>query len=183
VDGLVLFEWLDGDPPATSAGWERVRVALARVHDLTRKWRQRPGFRSATGLLRATTGGYVRLDMMPPEVVRACRLAWRPLAGEPRSVIHGDPGGGNIRIAREGVGLLDWDEARVDASLLDLAALRLGRLPGVAPARLAELRRALDAWEAANGWLIEPAYARRRLAALDPERFPDDGRAPAADGP
>jgi Ser/Thr protein kinase RdoA (MazF antagonist) len=110
---------------------------------------------------------------MPPDAVARCRAAWQPLANEPRSVIHGDPGADNIRIASGGVGLLDWDEARVDAAILDLAQLPVD-LPAGAPAwlgpltaeRLAAARTAADAWEAANAWLVEPAYARRRLADL-----------------
>jgi hypothetical protein len=59
--------------------------------------------------------------------------------------------------------LLDWDEARVDATELDLA-----ELPGthVPPRRRAVVRAAATAWEAANGWTVEPSYARRQLALL-----------------
>jgi hypothetical protein len=61
------------------------------------------------------------------------------------------------------VGLLDWDGARVDHTDLDLAELPGGNLP---PERLAAARSAATAWEAANGWLVEPSYARRQLALL-----------------
>jgi hypothetical protein len=66
-------------------------------------------------------------------------------------------------VAGAGVGLLDWDEARVDYTDLDLAEVPGHDLP---PGRLAPARIAATAWEAANGWTIEPAYARRQLALL-----------------
>ncbi|MDP9364294.1 MAG: phosphotransferase [Chloroflexota bacterium] len=104
---------------------------------------------------------------MPEDAVRRCRDAWREPAAESTSVIHGDPGAANIRIGLGGVGLIDWDEARIDASVLDLACLRdevvERQLP---PRRLGSVRRAANAWEAANGWLLELAYARRRLAEV-----------------
>ena len=166
VDGLVLFEWLDGEPPHSERDWAHVAEALQRLHALTRVWPQRPGFRSTRQLLTAEVGGDVRLDLMPAAAVERCRDAWRPLVDEARSVVHGDPGAANIRVSHNGVGLLDWDEARVDASILDLASLPASVALDLDPERLAAARRALDAWEAANGWAVEPAYARRRLASL-----------------
>jgi hypothetical protein len=79
------------------------------------------------------------------------------------AVVHGDPGPANIRITASGVGLLDWDESRVDVTDLDLAELPGAELP---PDRLAAVRAAATAWEAANGWTVEPSYARRQLALL-----------------
>ena len=165
VDGLVLFGWLDGTPPSSDRDWSDVAATLQRLHQLTQGWPQRPGFRSTRELLTINTGGDVRLDQMPPNAVRLCRAAWRELDGEPQSVVHGDPGAANIRISAEGIGLLDWDEARVDASILDLAALPPGQ-SYVPPTRLAAARRALDTWETANGRVIEPHYARRLLLQL-----------------
>jgi aminoglycoside phosphotransferase (APT) family kinase protein len=166
VGGLVLFEWLDGDPPVTDRDWRRVERTLRDLHRLTHAWPQRPSFRSTQDLLHEDRGGDVRLDLMPAEAVQRCRAAWRPLAGARTSVVHGDPGASNIRISAAGAGLFDWDEARVDAPILDLAALPLDQIDGVTSERLAQARTALDAWEAANGWVIEPAYARRRLSRL-----------------
>jgi hypothetical protein len=100
---------------------------------------------------------------MPPDAVTACRAAWRRLAGTSEAVVHGDPGPSNIRLTAEGVGLLDWDEARVDYGDLDMADLPVADPP---PARLTAARIAVTAWEAANGWTIEPSYARRQLARL-----------------
>ena len=76
-------------------------------------------------------------------------------------------GPSNIRITASGVGLLDWDEARVDASDLDLAELPGSGLP---PERLTVVRAAATAWEAADGWTVEPSYARRQLALLQAGR-------------
>ena len=57
----------------------------------------------------------------------------------------------------------DRDEARVDSTDLDLAELPGAHLP---TDRLAVARTAATAWEAANGWTVEPSYARRQLAML-----------------
>ena len=82
----------------------------------------------------------------------------------PTSVIHGDPMAGNIRIDDSDiVGLLDFDESRVDVAWHDLSNLGVRVLEGVDHRRAAQLS---DAWETANGWVAEPQYARRRLASL-----------------
>jgi aminoglycoside phosphotransferase (APT) family kinase protein len=82
------------------------------------------------------------------------------------AVIHGDPGAGNIRMADGRVGLLDWDEARVDTPLLDLGALPPDSALPLAGVHRLVARRAALAWEVACCWTAEPAYARRRLAQL-----------------
>jgi aminoglycoside phosphotransferase (APT) family kinase protein len=99
---------------------------------------------------------------MPADAVADCRRARARLDGRPRAVVHGDPGPANIRISPAGAGLLDWDEPRVDYTDLDLAELPGSELP---LPRLTLAREAATAWEAANGWIIEPAYARHQLAA------------------
>jgi Ser/Thr protein kinase RdoA (MazF antagonist) len=98
-----------------------------------------------------------------PRTVERCRDAWRTLATEAQSAIHGDPRG-NVLITNDGVAFIDWDEARIDASILDLADLPFS--DAVEPGRLALARRAASAWEAACGWTKEPEYARWRLAEL-----------------
>jgi aminoglycoside phosphotransferase (APT) family kinase protein len=100
---------------------------------------------------------------MPPEAVATCRHAWAALSGPP-AVVHGDPCAANVRVSEAGIGFLDWDEARVDHPDLDLADLPGVELSG---GRNRIARAAVDAWEAAAGWRLEPAYARRRLAAID----------------
>jgi Ser/Thr protein kinase RdoA (MazF antagonist) len=162
VAGVMVLTWLDGMPPGP-ADWPAVVAALRRLHDLTADWPQRPGFRSTTELITADAGGDVDLTAMPADAAADCRLAWAALAGTPTAVVHGDPGPANIRISPAGVGLLDWDEARRDHTDLDLVQLPGTLLP---PARRAAASIAAAAWEAANGWLVEPSYARRQLARL-----------------
>lgn len=174
VGPWVVQSWLDGDPPGPH-DWPAVAAELTRLHRITVGWPQRPGFACTRELLAADHGGDVDLTAMPADAVRACRQAWAQLAGGPEAVVHGDPGSANIRINRAGVGLLDWDEARVDYLDLDLAELPVSVLP---PERQARARTAATAWEAANGWLVEPEYARRQLALLlggCPPVDPDQG--------
>lgn len=165
VDGLVVQQWMEGEPPA-ARDWAAVAAELRRLHALTQGWPQRPGFCSSTDLLHCDRGGDVDLSSMPDGAVAACRSAWRHLEGTPRAVVHGDPTAANIRVTEGGIGFLDWDEAHLDHVDLDLADLPVQALP---LHRLAPAQAAVHAWEAANGWLIEPSYARKRLAQLHPE--------------
>jgi Ser/Thr protein kinase RdoA (MazF antagonist) len=143
-------------------------AALRRLHAVTADWPQRPSFASTHELLTADRGGDADLSMMPPDAISACRAAWRRLAGTPQAAVHGDPGPPNVRMTSAGAGLLDWDEARVDYTDLDLADLPEGDRPApyLPPARLAAARSAVRAWEAASGWRAEPSYARLQLARL-----------------
>lgn len=159
--GWVVQRWLPGRPP-TAADWPAVAAELTRLHAVTADWPQRPTFASTADLLTADRGDDVDLRVMPPEAVSTCRAAWQALPPG-RAVIHGDPGAPNLRITPKGVGFLDWDEARVDHPDLDLADLPVPALP---EPRLWVARRAVDAWEAACSWQLEPAYARTRLARL-----------------
>jgi Ser/Thr protein kinase RdoA (MazF antagonist) len=161
VGGLVVTTWLEGDPPASERDWRQVADELARLHRLTVGRRQRPGFASTRELLTRSGGGDVDLDLMPAEVVALCRAAWSALACT-AAVVHGDPGPQNLRLRGGRVGLLDWDESRVDCPELDLAWLPLDRLG----TRREAARTAAEAWEVANGWTVEPDHARRRLAEL-----------------
>ncbi len=162
IDGVVVQTWLGGAPPSPG-DWPAVAAELRRLHAITAGWPQRPGSASTRELLTAERGGDVDLSVMPPDAVTACRMAWRRLTGSAETVVHGDPGASNIRITSDGVGLLDWDEARVDYADLDLAELPVNDLP---PDRLDAARIAATAWEAANGWTVEPSYARRQLDLL-----------------
>jgi Ser/Thr protein kinase RdoA (MazF antagonist) len=162
VDGVTVQTWLSGRQPEPR-DWPAVAATLSMVHQLTTEWAQRPGFASTSELLTADRGGDVDLSKMPAEAVTACRLAWARLAGRPRAVVHGDPGPANIRVTRDGVGLLDWDESRVDCTDLDFADLPGAHLP---PESLNIARTAVRAWEAASGWTAEPSYARQQLALL-----------------
>ena len=162
IDGMIVMGWLEGRPPE-AWDWPAVAAALLKVHEVTRGWSQRPGAASTRELLTAQRGGDVDLARMPADAVAACRRAWAALAGSTEAVVHGDPGPASIRIAPSGVGLLDWDESRVDATDLDLAELPGADLPRD---RLAVVRAAATAWETANGWIVEPSYARRQLTLL-----------------
>jgi Ser/Thr protein kinase RdoA (MazF antagonist) len=161
VDGVVVQRWLPGRAP-TSYDWPAVAAELGRLHAVTAGYPQRPGFRSTADLLTEDRGGDIDLTTMPPDAVASCRTAWASLTG-PHAVVHGDPGEANIRVTDDGIGLLDWDEARVDHPDLDLADLPVPVLPHP---RNRVARAAVNAWEAAAGWALEPAYARRRLAEL-----------------
>jgi Ser/Thr protein kinase RdoA (MazF antagonist) len=162
VDGVIVQSWFDGSSPGPG-DWSAVAGTLRLIHEITAGWPQRPGFAGTRELLTADHGGDVDLAAMPAAAVAACRRAWAGLAGAQEAVVHGDPGPANIRMAGGRAGFLDWDEARVDYSDLDLAELPASDLE---PARLAAARSAATAWEAANGWIIEPGYARRQLDLL-----------------
>lgn len=166
VGDLVVCRWLDGEEPASGADWAAVAAELRRLHALTVDRPQRPGFASTADLLAAERGGDVDLAAVPADVVAEFRRAWAGLAGGPVAVVHGDPGPTNLRLLRRGdgrVGILDWDESRVDATELDLADLPHSPLPAE---RLALARAAADAWEAAVAWRRQPSYASERLARL-----------------
>jgi len=140
-----------------------VADTLRRLHQLTRRWPQRPGWRSSTDLLHAHRGTKIDLDAMPPEGVARCRAAWARLAGRQTCVVHGDPNNpGNVRITEDRVGLIDWDESHVDVPDLDLV------LPHNAAAlddRAYDIAaQASAAWEAAVCW--DDDYAVKRLAEV-----------------
>src|SRR5262249_12460581 len=148
--GLVLMTYVDGGPPATEADWRRVADTLRRLHRLTPGWPQRPGWRSSTDLLHAETGTRIDLGAMPPEAVVRCRAAWARLTTQERCVVHGDPNPRNIRITKDRVALIDWDEAHVDVPDLDLALPHnAAGLDGDAHDVAAQARAA---WEAAVCW-------------------------------
>lgn len=159
VNGVVVQTWLEGDGPR-GADWHLVAGELTRLHQVTTGWPQRPGFASTRDLIHEQRGGDVDLTVMPHAAVTACRAAWRAIDDGPMAVVHGDPGEPNIRMHTGRVGLLDWDESRVDHVELDLADLPSDGLVGD---RLRVARTAADAWEAANGWVLEPACAPHRL--------------------
>lgn len=140
-------------------------AALTVVHETTVGWPQRPGFASASALLRRGSGGDVELDAMPSSAAELVRASWRPVLQGPETVIHGDLGAGNVLITEGGAALIDWDEARVDVPAFDFAHLPSDvEIPY--PGDRDALVTAGIAWEAATCWGTEPDYAARRLAEL-----------------
>jgi Ser/Thr protein kinase RdoA (MazF antagonist) len=162
ADGLVVFTYVEGEPPVTEGDWRRVADTLRQLHGLTVGWPQRPGWRSSTDLLHADSGTKIDLGAMPPEGVARCRAAWARLTGRATCVVHGDPNPRNIRLTADRVGLIDWDESHVDVPDLDLVLPHnAADLEGVAYDIAAQ---ASAAWEAAVCW--DDDYAVGRLAEV-----------------
>lgn len=164
VDGLVVMTYVEGRSPETEADWRRVAETLRQLHRLTQGWPQRPGWRSSTELLQLETGTRINLDAMPAEAVVRCRAAWARLVGHPTSVVHGDPNPRNIRVTAERVGLIDWDEAHVDVSDLDMDLPH--NAAGFGPAMRDIVEQASAAWEAAVCWKDD--HAIKQLARVRP---------------
>ncbi|MCB0956103.1 MAG: phosphotransferase [Ilumatobacter sp.] len=164
ADGLVVMTYVDGEPPVTEADWRRVADTLRHLHSLTAAWPQRPGWRSSTDLLHTDTGTKVDLTSMPAVGVARCRAAWARLVGRPTCVVHGDTNPGNIRITADRVGLIDWDEAHVDAPELDLVLPH--NAAGLADDELDIATQASAAWEAAVCW--DDDHSRQQLAQVRP---------------
>lgn len=163
--GCIVMEVVDGHQPKSDEDWSMVAETMRRLHHVSGGWPQRPGSRAASDLLTYEDGENVAVSAMPPDAVRRCRSAWSAIAHLPRTVVHGDPRAGNIRISGGRAVLLGWDEARVDASVFDLVTLPR-RSSGLDDHQWADALRASCAWEAANRWTIEPTYARRQLDLL-----------------
>ena len=164
AEGLVVMRYVEGEPPQSEADWRRVAETLRHLHRLTADWPQRPGWKSSIDLLHADKGTRIDLNAMPAEAVARCRAAWARLAGRPMAVVHGDPNPRNIRITADRVALIDWDEAHVDVSDLDL------NLPHNAADHTPDMRdhvyQASAAWEAAVCW--RDAHAEEQLARVRP---------------
>ena len=162
ADGLVVMSFVEGEPPVSKGDWCRVADMLRRLHRLTRDWPQRPGWRSSADLLHADAGTRIDLTKMPPEGVTRCRAAWARLVGRERCVVHGDLNPRNVKMTPDRVALIDWDEARVDISDLDLV------LPYNAGGLVGDFHEAASqasaAWEAAVCWGDD--YAVKRLAEV-----------------
>jgi Ser/Thr protein kinase RdoA (MazF antagonist) len=162
-EGLTVMTYVEGGPPESAADWRRVAETLRTLHRLTRKWPQRPGWRSSTDLLHADVGTKIDLGAMPAEGVVRCRAAWARLAGRQTCVVHGDPNNlGNIRMTADRVALIDWDEAHVDVPDLDLVLP--GNAAGLAEDAYDVAAQASAAWEAAVCWNDD--YAVQQLAEV-----------------
>jgi hypothetical protein len=164
VDGVTVEQWLEGSPASPQERQGAVPL-LRAFQGATRNWAQRPGFASSRALLQKQQGGDVDLAAMPQDLVEMCRAAWRELVFEPVSVVHGDLNVQNLLRTPEGrLALIDWDEARVDASILDEVAL--APRDDMGEMRWERAMRALEAWEVTVSWHIEPAYAHRLATEL-----------------
>src|ERR687883_656035 len=161
--GVVVMTYVEGGPPATAADWRRVADTLRQLHRLTAGWPQRPGWRSSTDLLHATTGTKIDLNAMPPEAVARCRAAWARLVGRQTCVVHGNPNSpANVRVTAERVALIDWDEAHVDVAELDLVLPH--NAAGLEDEEHDIAAQASAAWEAAVCW--DDEYSKMRLAEV-----------------
>ncbi|MDJ0827689.1 MAG: phosphotransferase [Rhodobacter sp.] len=152
--GVTLEPFLAGraGPP----GW-RMALAprVAAFHKAAAGMVQRPGFCSVAVLRRVPRGGDIDLSAMPPRLVQACRAAWAGLG--PESVLHGDLVASNVIGTATGPALVDWDECRRDAVVLEAP------MSGPVSQRVA---RARLAWEVAACWRLEPGRARRLVRTL-----------------
>lgn len=130
---------------------------LRAFHCLAESLPQRPGFLHAAGFVPGSRAGDTDLARMPQALAEQCLQAWRVLDGLPIRAIHGDINSNNLIWTASGEpALIDWDEARVDASVFDIAVVS----PDAAN-HTPELELALKAWEIACSWLIEPNHARQ----------------------
>lgn len=162
--GVVVQKWIEGTPPESTADWHRVADELQRLHTVATGLAQRPGCCAAADLVLHRTSVDADLDALPASERSIVEMVLAGVSDIAQSVIHGDPHGPNIRITASGaVGLLDWDESRVDVVWHDLSNLGVQVLDPVDHQRALSLS---DAWEAVNAWLIEPEYAASRLSAL-----------------
>lgn len=134
----------------------QTQLRIKSFHEQCLDIPQRPGFCGALDLLEG--GQHTDFDMaeLPTRLTTECLQAWGVLNDMPQSVVHGDLNCSNVLIAPCGAPvLLDWDETRKDACVFDLAAI--SHRAGISPS----VNRALDAWEMACSWKIEPDYAAK----------------------
>jgi Ser/Thr protein kinase RdoA (MazF antagonist) len=153
-DGIVLSRYIEGSPPGSDSDGLAVRSYVDGLHALTRRWPRRPDSPSCVAF---ATGAAPLPAHIPPELASDFLRAWAPMTGAPLSVIHGDPNRKNVLVTASGPALIDWEEARVDYSCLDLAGLPGGKEDLAA-------YTASAAWEAFICWDTERGYAMRRVA-------------------
>ncbi len=164
VDGRVVQRWIDGHEPASPSDWQAVASTLQRLHRTDLGLAQRPGCMAVTELGRHDRSVDADLAALPDDVADEILAVFASVSDAPQATIHGDAGASNLRICADGtVGLLDLDESRLDVCWHDLSELGVQVLDDESHRRA---RRLSNAWEAANAWLVEPEYARDRLAAL-----------------
>lgn len=165
--GVVVQTWLDGGPPIDDDDWHAVAQVLHRVHRVGANRAQRPGCSTVTELTASSRSADADVGALPPDIAEEILSVFSEFGDVATSAIHGDSAPSNFRIDRSNgdvrVGLLDFDESRVDLRWHDFSNLGVQVL-GDDDHRRAQ--RLSDAWEAVNAWVVEPDYAKRRLAAL-----------------
>jgi len=157
--GWTLEIFINGvHPDALPTDW--LQSVMARFHSATRNVGQRPTFVSTNDLLHLRTGGDVDLDLMPADLVQALRKAWRAVSSSPQSVVHGNINVSNIVAIPNGdFAILDWDESRFDFSFCDIAQFSI-------ESANAKALRAVQAYEIACSWQVEPEYAKQQAEAF-----------------
>jgi Ser/Thr protein kinase RdoA (MazF antagonist) len=169
ASGIVVQRWVVGREPATADDWRRVVDTLRQVHVVHPS--QRPGAMRVDALTRASRSIDADVAALPDDVASVVLGVFASMTDAPTSLIHGDPGPSNIRLDDDHrVWLLDWDESRVDVTWHDLSGLGVQVLPDDEHRRAQLLS---NAWEAANGWVVEPGYARGRYELLLRSMRPD----------
>ncbi len=163
-EGVVVQYWIDGVPPSSEQEWRLVAAELQRLHATCTDISQRPGCMVVTELDQRSRSVDADMAALPEDIAQLVLEVFASFDDVAVSLIHGDPGRSNIRITDQGeVGLLDWDESRVDVTWHDLSNLGVIVLDSEAHRRANQLS---DAWEAINAWTAEPDYARVRLQNL-----------------
>lgn len=164
INGIVVQRWLHGRAPSSAQDWMRVADTLNALHQATAGYPQRPGCSAVAELTRSSASVDADMGQLPAAVAQEVLSVFSIVATLPLAVVHGDPMASNIRIDDDGrVGLLDFDESRVDVAWHDLSNLGIQVLDDETHAQAAQLS---DAWETANGWVLERDYALTRLASL-----------------
>ena len=148
VQGLTLTPKLAGDHPSSPADWTRVAELLRRVHRLTKGWPQRPDiidWSLAGGELSAVRDWASRTGL-DPELATRYAAARAALPG-PEGVTVGRTRRRDITMTASGPALVDWDEARVDRTLLDFVSdPALAEHAGVDAAVRTELEQCDRSW-------------------------------------
>lgn len=156
-NGWTCETFLEGTPLGRE-DMAALMPSISAFHRATCCLPQRPGMRSSLELCEFASAKDIDLTVLPPDLVKRMRNAWSALEHHEMGVVHGDLTPANALVLMSGrLALLDWDEARRDATVFDLAQLG-PQGPDVTKACLA--------WEIAVCWLVEPQRARQLAEAF-----------------
>lgn len=163
--GIAVQRWLDGREPTTRSDWQAVADELKLVHEASTNFPQRPEACTVLELRAQRRSLDADIDLLPIGAQERILAVFDQFKDVNLSVVHGDPNASNIRIQDDGrVGFLDWDESRVDVVWHDLSNLGVQVLSDENHLQAQALSHA---WEAVNGWILEPDYAHGRLRQLE----------------